>query len=199
MKTLSLLFTCGMLTTLLCSRGHAETVSRYTPPANANTEAIAQALNDAWQQNSSFEDIYAAQVWLLDMSTRIRRFPAAPKNPIPLLKQIHRLAIENNISPQLVLSVIEVESHFDQFAVSKAGAQGLMQVMPFWKAEIGRKDDNLTQIGTNLRYGTTILRYYLDRKKNNQPAALAAYNGNAQSRIYANKVNKAFTEHWQIN
>jgi len=60
--------------------------------------------------------------------------------------------------------VIQVESGFDRFAISSVGAQGLMQVMPFWKNEIGRPGDNLTKVDTNLRYGTTILSYYLEKE-----------------------------------
>ena len=62
--------------------------------------------------------------------------------------------------PELVLAVIDVESNFDRFALSHAGARGLMQVMPFWLDELGRPDDNLFRIDTNLRYGCTILRFY---------------------------------------
>ncbi len=61
------------------------------------------------------------------------------------------------MDPDLVIAVMQVESRFDRFAVSSAGAQGLMQVMPFWRNEIGRPQDNLTQIETNVRYGTAIL------------------------------------------
>ena len=68
------------------------------------------------------------------------------------------------MQPELALSVIEVESTLDRFAISRVGAQGLIEVMPFWKDEIGRSDDNLTHTPTNLRYGCQILRFYLDRE-----------------------------------
>tara|TARA_B100001057_G_scaffold348390_1_gene349738 strand:+ start:364 stop:501 length:138 start_codon:yes stop_codon:yes gene_type:complete len=45
---------------------------------------------------------------------------------------VHQQAIELNLPPVLILSVIEVDSAFEHCAVSCVGAQGLMQVMPFW-------------------------------------------------------------------
>ena len=50
---------------------------------------------------------------------------------LTLLTQVHQQATRLDLSPELVLSIIEVESGFDRYAVSRAGAQGLMQVMPF--------------------------------------------------------------------
>ncbi|MDP5053362.1 MAG: lytic transglycosylase domain-containing protein, partial [Congregibacter sp.] len=96
---------------------------------------------------------------------------------LPLLRQVHAAATRSALSPELVLAVIEVESHFDRFAVSSAGAQGLMQVMPFWKDEIGRPKDNLTNNLTNLDYGCRILQFYLQREDGVLHRALAAYNG----------------------
>jgi soluble lytic murein transglycosylase-like protein len=92
------------------------------------------------------------------------------------------------LPPELVLAVIDVESNFDRYAVSVAGALGLMQVMPFWTAEIGRPNDNLIQIETNVRYGCTILKYYLDMENGNYGPALARYNGSRGQRKYPNKV-----------
>ena len=85
----------------------------------------------------------------------------------------------------------------DRYAVSRVGAQGLMQVMPFWKDEIGRSDDNLTHTPTNLRYGCHILRFYLDREDQNLNRALAAYNGSSGSPRYPNKVRAAWENRWR--
>jgi soluble lytic murein transglycosylase-like protein len=52
-----------------------------------------------------------------------------------------------------------------------------MQVMPFWVRQIGSRDQNLFQMRTNLRYGCTILRYYLDTEKGDLYRALGRYNG----------------------
>ena len=87
-----------------------------------------------------------------------------------------------------MLAVIDVESNFDRFAISVAGARGLMQIMPFWLNEIGRPDDNLLRINTNLRFGCTILKYYLDMENGDLVRALGRYNGSLGSSRYSNKV-----------
>jgi len=92
-----------------------------------------------------------------------------------------------NLSPELVLGVIAVESRFDHFAISNVGAVGLMQVMPFWKKELGSTSDNLLKIETNVRYGCAILRHYIDRYKK-LDRALGAYNGSLGRMKYPNLV-----------
>jgi soluble lytic murein transglycosylase-like protein len=114
------------------------------------------------------------------------------------LRQVHRFAKLSQLPPELVLAVIEVESHFDRYAVSRAGAQGLMQVMPFWKAEIGRPEDNLILTETNLSYGCRILQFYLNQEKGQLSSALARYNGSAGSTIYSDKVETAWRAHWRL-
>ena len=80
----------------------------------------------------------------------------------------------------------------DRYAASRVGAQGLMQVMPFWRDEIGRSDDNLTHTPINRCYGCRILRFYSDREDQNLNRALAAYNGSSDSLRYPNKVRAAW-------
>lgn len=159
--------------------------------------ALTTYLNRALSAENSFEDRYAAEVWLVDMQQRLARFLADPAERLDLLTRVHQQASELNLPPELVLSVIEVESAFDRYAISRVGAQGLMQVMPFWKDEIGRSDDNLTDTPTNLRYGCHILRFYLDREDQNLSHALAAYNGSSGSLRYPNKVRAAWESHWR--
>ena len=72
-----------------------------------------------------------------------------------------------------------------------------MQVMPFWKNEIGRSDDNLTDNLTNFRYGCSILQFYLRREKGNLHKALAAYNGSSGRRVYSDKVYRAWNSRWR--
>ena len=159
--------------------------------------ALSAYLNRALSADDGFEDRYAAEVWLVDMQQRLARFLADPAERLDLLTRVHQQASELNLPPELVLSVIEVESAFDRYAISRVGAQGLMQVMPFWKDEIGRSDDNLTDTPTNLRYGCHILRFYLDREDQNLSHALAAYNGSSGSLRYPNKVRAAWESHWR--
>ena len=101
--------------------------------------------------------------------------------------------------PQLVLAVIDVESHFRKYAVSRAGARGLMQVMPFWVEQLGGKADNLFHERTNLRYGCVILRHYLDRERGNMSNALARYNGSLGQAQYPQKVLRAWKERWALS
>ena len=131
------------------------------------------------------------------MSEPLSRFVKDPSERLALLKEIHAAATRAGVPPDLVLSIIEVESHFDRFAISRVGAQGMMQVMPFWKDEIGRPDDNLTQNKTNFEYGCRILQFYLQRENGQLHKALARYNGSVGSRKYSNKVYRAWSQHWR--
>ena len=145
----------------------------------------------------SFEDRFDAEVWLMAKSSELKRFVPDAAERLALLRKIHREATRADLSPEVVLAVIEVESHFDHYAVSRAGALGIMQVMPFWKNEIGRPDDNLINPDTNLRYGTTILKYYLDKEKGRLADALARYNGSYGEYWYSERVFRALEKRWR--
>ncbi len=69
--------------------------------------------------------------------------------------------------------------------------------MPFWLDEIGRPNDNLFDIDTNLRMGCTILRHYLDREKGDLQRALARYNGSLGRSTYSNKVLDKLRKRWR--
>ena len=96
----------------------------------------------------------------------------------------------------MVLAVIDIESAFDPYAVSSAGAQGLMQVMPFWLDEIGHPGDRLVDIQTNLSMGCTILKYYYDMEDGDWAPALARYNGSLGRREYPEKVLGRLRSRW---
>ena len=149
---------------------------------------LIKLLDQAASQMEGFPDQFEAQVWLTDMSGRLEQQVKDPIERIEILKQVHYEALRADLSPELVLAVIDVESNFDRFAISVAGAQGLMQIMPFWLNEIGRPNDNLMHIETNLRFGCTILKYYIDLENGNLKRALARYNGSLGQSQYANKV-----------
>jgi len=170
---------------------------RAQPPEADERAALRAFLERTVTDSESFDDRFAAEVWLVDMDQRLRPFVAEPEDRLTLLRQIHGAATRAGLVPELVLAVIEVESGFDRFAVSRVGAQGLMQVMPFWKDEIGRADDNLTDNRTNLAYGCRILQYYLERADGALHKALAAYNGSSGRRTYSNKVRAAWRSHWR--
>jgi soluble lytic murein transglycosylase-like protein len=158
-------------------------------------QELANAIADA----DSFDDEFDAQVWLVDMSARLKRYIKDPKERLTLLRMVHQEATRAEVSPELVLSVIHIESLFNPYAVSYVGAQGLMQVMPFWKKEIGRVDDNLINSATNLRYGCTILKHYLKREKGNWVKALARYNGSVGRIKYPNKVLGVWQKYWFVD
>lgn len=165
--------------------------------AQASTDPeLRRLLKDAIESDSGFVDRFDAQVWLLDMSRRLEKFVTNPETRILLLKQVHYEAKRVGLEPELVLAVIEVESRFDEFAISVSGARGLMQVMPFWLNEIGISDKNLFKIRTNLRMGCTILRYYIDMEPNSLGRALARYNGSLGKTVYPNKVISALHKNW---
>ena len=130
------------------------------------------------------------------MSRRLARQVKIPKNASKLLTLVHMEAKRVELPPELILAVIEVESNFDRYAVSVAGALGLMQIMPFWLKEIGRPDDNLLHTDTNLRYGCTILRFYYDKENGDLRRALGRYNGSLGRRKYPNKVIDKLTRKW---
>lgn len=158
---------------------------------------LRKLLTKAIESADSFDDRFDAEVWLVDMSNRLQKFIKSEQQRLHLLRNIHKEAIRAKLVPELVLAVIEVESRFDHFAISRSGAQGLMQVMPFWLKEIGHPDDNLVNINTNLRMGCTILKYYLDMEKNDLHRALARYNGSYGSKKYSTKVLEALRVNWR--
>lgn len=159
---------------------------------------LRQLLADAIKSSDSFNDRFDAEVWLFDMSSRMEPFVTDKEFRLDLLKSIHREATRVELPPELVIAVIEIESRFDTFAISRSGAQGLMQVMPFWLNEIGHPEDNLVDMNTNLRMGCTILKYYMDMEKNNLRGALARYNGSYGDikHTYSNKVLDALRIRW---
>ncbi len=126
--------------------------------------------------------------------SRFMRSPTRKK--IQILQSVHAESRSSGISPNLVLAIIDVESSFDRYAISRAGAQGLMQVMSFWKKELGRPEDNLTDPYTNLKYGTSILSYYLEMSQGDTTEALSRYNGSYPQTWYAERVYRAMDK-WQ--
>lgn len=159
---------------------------------------LRQLLTEAIETADSFDDRFDAEVWLVDMTKRLKPFMKDEKQRLNLLRMIHREAKLAGLFPELVLAVIEIESRFDHFAISRSGAQGLMQVMPFWLKEIGHPNDNLMDIRTNLRMGCTILKYYMDMEKDNLRGALARYNGSYSDvkHTYSTKVLNALRLRW---
>lgn len=160
---------------------------------------LRSLLEKAISASDSFEDRFHAEVWLSDMSARLKKYVRDDQERIKILQNVHYEANRAQLAPELVLAVIHVESLFDRFAISRVGARGLMQIMPFWLKELDQPEANLFDITTNLRFGCTILKYYLDKEKGNMHKALARYNGSAGKRKYPDKVFTALSERWYRN
>jgi len=165
-------------------------------PTPETDQTLVSLLKQTIEASDSFEDKFDAEVWLFSKSSQLERYMPDDEERLNLLRKIHHAATRAGLSPEIVLAVIQIESRFDHYALSYAGAQGLMQVMPFWKNEIGHPEDNLMNIDTNLRYGCTILKYYLDKEKGNLTPALARYNGSYGKTWYSEKVLVAW-EYWR--
>jgi soluble lytic murein transglycosylase-like protein len=171
-----------------------------TLPASAASQerdpALRQRLQAALAEPVSFADRYEAEVWLTDMAGRLARKVPDPDERIEILEAVHREATRAQLPPEMVLAVIDVESGFQRYAVSRANAQGLMQIMRFWLKELGMPGHALLDIQDNIRMGCTILRYYYDMENGNWNRALARYNGSLGSQKYPNLVFDRLQSRW---
>ena len=184
----------GIVVALLC--GDALAGAQQYEVLSASVRAtLAQAVNDRSTVDTKDLDTRA---WVRAMTPRVvRRFPD-DEAARQFLALVRYEAMRSGLDPHLVLAVIDVESHFRKYAVSKAGARGLMQVMPFWVKELGDPGQNLFTERINLRYGCTILRHYLDRERGNMANALGRYNGSLGQADYPNRVMRALRERWAL-
>lgn len=167
---------------------------QYEPMSASVRAALSGAIADKKPPTSSFKDYSEAVDWLSAMSPRLAKRIPNQEYRLELLRAIHYEATRAGLDPQLVLGLIQVESGFRKYAVSSAGARGYMQVMPFWIKVIGQPDDNLFHMRTNLRYGCTILRHYLDIEKGDLFRALGRYNGSLGRAEYPNLVRGAWNQ-----
>ena len=188
MKTVARIRLIGLLAALL--------LPAALPAEQRPDPELREILRKAAGEVGTFPDRFEAEVWLTDMSRRLARQVQDPEERIEILTLVHYEASRVELPPELILAVIEVESNFDRYAISVAGAIGLMQIMPFWLEEIGRPDDNLLHVDTNLRYGCTILRFYYDKEKGDLRRALGRYNGSLGKRKYPNKVIDKLSKKW---
>jgi len=170
---------------------------RYEPLSASVQAQLQRAIADQAAPRLAFDDRFAGQAWLKTMSSRLAPQIPDESDRLELLTTIHYEATRAGLDPQMVLGLIHVESHFRKFAVSHAGARGYMQVMPFWVDAIGAAGHNLFNLRTNLRYGCTILRHYLDIEKGNVYRALGRYNGSLGKAGYPQRVHRAWMQTWR--
>ena len=169
---------------------------RYEPLSDSVQAALSRAIADQAPPKSSFRGSMEAVDWLAEMSHRLEPRIANRESRHEFLRAVHYEATRAGLDPQLVLALIQVESGFKKYALSSAGARGFMQVMPFWVDVIGRRNDDLFHLRTNLRYGCTILRHYLDIEQGDLYRALGRYNGSLGQAAYPNLVRAAWHKHW---
>ena len=134
--------------------------------------------------------------WLGTASDRLKRKKPEWNVRREFLQTVWYESRRAGLDVALVMGLVQVESNFRKFAVSRVGARGYMQVMPFWIKEIGDKGNNLFHMRTNLRYGCTILRHYLDIEKGDLYRALGRYNGSLGKPEYPNMVRGAWEKQW---
>ncbi|MDB5809365.1 MAG: lytic transglycosylase catalytic subunit [Betaproteobacteria bacterium] len=169
----------------------------YEPLSASVQAALHAAISDQATPFLAFDTVDEARTWLDAMSKKLERRMPDRHTREEFLVTVHYEAKRAGLDPQLVLGVIQVESGFRKHALSSAGARGFMQVMPFWLKLIGTKEQNLFHLRTNLRYGCTILRHYLDREHGDYFRALGRYNGSLGQPEYPNIVVRAWLSNWK--
>jgi len=171
----------------------------YEPLAIEVQEGLRASIADKPAPRHGFNSTTAAVNWLTEMSRRLE--PRIPnfRSRLDFLRTVHFESTRAGLNPQVVLAVIQIESNFRKYAVSRSGARGYMQVMPFWVELLGRSNHNLFNLRTNLRYGCVILKYYLERENGNLFRALGRYNGSLGKADYSVSVLKALNTQWRYD
>jgi soluble lytic murein transglycosylase-like protein len=176
-------------------------LSLGSSPARADQQKdpeLREVIQRTIAQAECFEDRYESEVWYKMMEPRLRKIVKNRDERMLILKEViceSQRAGEERLPPGLVLAIIHVESRFDRYAVSRAGAVGLMQVMPFWPEQLGMNRYELTHIPQNIRMGCAILRFYLRKEHGSITRALARYNGSVGRRDYSNLVMNQWTHY----
>lgn len=171
--------------------------SRADPQREPELKALLQRIIGT---SGCFADKFDSEVWYKTMEPRLARLVSSHEVRVEILDHVYCEAGRDpglKIPPDLVLALIEVESRFDPWAVSPAGAVGLMQVMPFWPRELGVANQ-LVRVEPNIRIGCEILRYYLRAEKLNWARALARYNGSAGRSAYPALVMQRWEKAWRF-
>ncbi len=185
----------ALVLTLVASHAWAG-AQKYEPLSASVRSQLSKAVADAAVAKAAFADTPYVKDWLAEMDRRLARRIPDPEFRQDFLNTVHYEATRAGLDPELVLGLIEVESGFHKYAVSTASARGFMQIMPFWTEVIGTREHNLFHLRTNLRYGVTILRHYLDIERGDLFRALGRYNGSLGKAEYPSAVYGAWRKHW---
>ncbi|MDP9082419.1 MAG: transglycosylase SLT domain-containing protein [Pseudomonadota bacterium] len=161
---------------------------------------LKSLLQEIIGSSACFADKYDSVVWYKTMEPRLSRFVATHEARVEILDHVFCEAKRDpslQLPPDLILALMEVESRFDPWAVSPAGAVGLMQVMPFWPRQLGVQNQ-LVRVAPNIRMGCEILRYYLRAENRNWSRALARYNGSVGHNAYPALVMQRWQRTWRF-
>ncbi|WP_372525275.1 lytic transglycosylase domain-containing protein [Piscinibacter sp.] len=162
------------------------------PLADAVRSALRAAVANSAPPKPAFDGIderIGYLKWLGEMSNRLKKRKAEHVTRVEFLETVWYESKRAGLEPSLVLGLIQVESGFRKYAISRAGARGYMQVMPFWARLIGDGDAlRLFHMQTNLRFGCVILRHYLAAERGDMFMALGRYNGSRGREEYPNLV-----------
>jgi soluble lytic murein transglycosylase-like protein len=162
------------------------------PLSHAVRSALSAAVADAAPPRPVFEhpaQRTAHETWLVQAGRRLQRYKSEAHVRAEFLEAAWYESRRAGLETELVLGLIQVESGFRKYAISSAGARGYMQVMPFWSRLIGDGDvSRLFHMQTNLRFGCTILRHYLDIERGDLFLALGRYNGSRGRSPYPDAV-----------
>jgi soluble lytic murein transglycosylase-like protein len=185
---LVLLFGVSLATMQLASAGN----QKEEAIADSVRLALAKLVADPRPPKPTFdkiEDRIKYLHWLGEMSDRLKRRIPDKQTRLEFLETVWYESKRAGLDTGLVLGLMQVESGFKKYAVSIVGARGFMQVMPFWSRVVGDGDPKkLFQMQTNLRYGCSILRMYIDMEGGNLYLALGRYNGSRGRAEYPNAV-----------
>lgn len=184
---------------LLCTAGMAHAGGQLYEPMSASARAyLSKSLADVAVTEVSVLQAPQAQAWIAEMSRRLAKRVPDEEARLEFLQTLYYEATRAGLDPELMLGLIQVESGFKKYAVSPVGARGYTQVMPFWLKVIGTPEHNLFQLRTNLRYGTLILRHYIDMEKGDLYRALGRYNGSLGRPEYPTLVVNAWQKNWRF-
>jgi soluble lytic murein transglycosylase-like protein len=183
----------GLITSLLLYSEHSEAGKQLEEPLiDSVRSALSSAIANTAPPIPQFTDPekkLAYLRWLGAQSPKLARRKTELQERKEFLQTVWYESKRAGLDVQTVLGLVEVESAFRKYAISKVGARGYMQVMPFWTRLIGDGDvSRLFHMQTNLRFGCVILRHYLDRERGDEFMALGRYNGSRGKPEYPNAV-----------
>jgi soluble lytic murein transglycosylase-like protein len=194
-----LIYSTLLAFTLLAPAQHARAGNQQEEQMSHSVRAaLSKAVSDQTAPFLAFATNTEARTWLDAMSHRLERRMPDRELREDFLVTVHYEAKRAGLDPQMVLGLIQVESAFRKYAISSAGAKGLMQVMPFWVDVIGTRETNLFHLRTNLRFGCAILRHYIDIEKGDLFRALGRYNGSLGRREYPDLILAAWKQ-WEFS